>query len=113
MPRAAQSELKLQVRSIEGEPATEPLFERLFGNADHAFWLEQADAPTRLAQRSYLGTSAGAERCVLDVLEKTVTTHRAGPSTTEQGSIFDVLDRDASAIEQLEAAVARSLQSGL
>ncbi len=109
VPRAAQSELKLQVRSIEGEPATEPLFERLFGNADHAFWLDSADAPTRLAQRSYLGTSAGAERCVLeyDVLEKTVTTHRAGPSTTEQGSIFDVLDRELTcrSIEQLEAAV--------
>jgi para-aminobenzoate synthetase len=90
------SPVKLHVRSIDGEPSTELLFERLFGDLEHAFWLDSADAPTRLARRSYLGTSAGADRCVLqyDVIEKAVTTHRAGPSTTEQGSIFDVLDRE-------------------
>ena len=36
------------MRTIEGEPSTEPLFERLFGAAEHAFWLDSADAPTRL-----------------------------------------------------------------
>ncbi len=109
-PRALgppQSPLKLHVRSIEGEPSTELLFERLFGNLEHAFWLDSADAPTRLAQHSYLGTSAGADRRVLeyDVVEKTVTTHRAGPSTSERGSIFDVLDRELAArsIEAPEA----------
>jgi para-aminobenzoate synthetase len=90
---------RVRVRSIPGEVATEPLFERLFGNLDHAFWLDSADAPTRLAQRSYLGTSVGRERCVLeyDVVAKTVTTHRAGTSTPERGSIFDVLDRELAA----------------
>ena len=57
---------KLLVRSIAGEPALELVFERLFGDANHAFWLDSADAPTRLAQCSYLGTSAGADRCVLE-----------------------------------------------
>jgi len=52
--------LELRVRSVAGEPPTEPLFERLFGDAEHAFWLDSADAPTPLAQCSYLGTSAGA-----------------------------------------------------
>jgi para-aminobenzoate synthetase len=90
---------RVRVRSIPGEVATEPLFERLFGNLNHAFWLDSADAPTRLAQCSYLGTSAGRERCVLeyDVVTKTVTTHRAGTSTPERGSIFDVLDRELAA----------------
>jgi para-aminobenzoate synthetase len=90
---------RVLVRSIPGEVATEPLFERLFGDLDHAFWLDSADAPTRLAQCSYLGTSAGRERCVLeyDVVDKTVTTHRAGTSTPERGSIFDVLDRELAA----------------
>jgi para-aminobenzoate synthetase len=62
--RAATSELRL--RTIPGEPSTEALFERLFGDAEHAFWLDSADAPTRLAQRSFIGTSAGATRCVLE-----------------------------------------------
>ena len=84
------------MRTIAGEPSTEPLFERLFGAAEHAFWLDSADAPTRLAQCSYLGTSAGADRCVLeyDVAEGMVGTHRAAGSTIERGSIFDVLDRE-------------------
>ncbi len=96
---ASEPRMKLRVRSIAGEPSTELLFERLFGKLEHAFWLDSADAPTRLARRSYLGTSAGADRCVLeyDVVEKAVKTHRAGPSRTEQGSIFDVLDRELAA----------------
>ena len=98
-PDGEPSRLRLRIRSIAGEPATEPLYERLFGGLDHAFWLDSADAPTRLAQCSYLGTSAGSERCVLeyDVAAKTVKTHEAGITTTEQGSIFDVLDRELAA----------------
>jgi para-aminobenzoate synthetase len=95
----ADDALKLHVRSVEGQPSTELLFQRLFGDEQHAFWLDSADAPTRLAQRSFLGTSAGTDRCVLeyDVIKKSVTTHKDGPSTTEQASIFDVLDRELAA----------------
>jgi para-aminobenzoate synthetase len=91
--------LKLHVRSIAGEPSTESLFERLFGELEHAFWLDSADAPTRLAQCSYLGASAGDERCVLeyDVYEKAVTAHRGSGTTRELASIFDVLDRELAA----------------
>jgi para-aminobenzoate synthetase len=96
---AGSSGIELHTRSIAGEPSTERLFERLFGGLEHAFWLDSADAPTRLAQRSYLGTSAGSARCVLeyDVHSKTVTTHCDGPSTHEAASIFDVLDRELQA----------------
>ncbi len=92
------SKVGLRVRTIAGEPSTELLFERLFGEAEYAFWLDSADAPTRLAQCSYLGTSAGEGRCVLeyDVGEGTVRTHRAGTVKVEHGSIFDVLDREVS-----------------
>ncbi|MEA2208029.1 MAG: para-aminobenzoate synthetase [Solirubrobacteraceae bacterium] len=106
---------RLHVRSIAGEVATEPLFQRLFGGLDHAFWLDSAGAPTRLAQCSYLGTSAGAERFVLeyDVVTKVVTTHRAGASTPERGSIFDTLEREL-AFRRLELgdAPARGLIGG-
>jgi para-aminobenzoate synthetase len=86
----------LRLRTLPLEPATEPLFERLFGAAEHAFWLDSADAPTRLAQRSFLGTSVGAARCVLeyDVESGTATRHGAGPATALRGSIFDLLDRE-------------------
>jgi para-aminobenzoate synthetase len=90
------SGIELRVRELEGEPATEPLFERLFGAAEHAFWLDSADAPTRLAQRSYLGTTAGEHRCVLeyDVEDSAVTVRRGASTTVEYASIFDMLDRE-------------------
>jgi para-aminobenzoate synthetase len=95
-PAANAEVLQLRTRSLEGEASAELLFERLFATARHAFWLDSADAPTALAQRSYLGTSAGAHRCVIeyDVAEKVVRSHRAQGTTVEAGSIFDSLDRE-------------------
>ena len=94
--RRSQAGATLSVRTIEAEPSTERLFERLFGNAEHAFWLDSATAPTALAQRSYLGTSAGANTTVLeyDVETSLVAVHRADGSTVEHDGIFEVLDRE-------------------
>ena len=96
--KASPSETRLLLRSIPGEASTEALFERLFAAEEHAFWLDSADAPTRLAQSSYLGTSAGRDRCVLeyDVEEGAVRAHRADGTAIERGSIFDVLDREVA-----------------
>lgn len=95
-PRRGAPQVKLLTRSLAGEPDTERVFERLFGAADHAFWLDSADAPTRLAQASYLGTSSGADRCILryDAAAGMTTTHRAGADKIERGSIFHILDRE-------------------
>jgi para-aminobenzoate synthetase len=109
------SELRLHMRSLDGEPNGEWLFERLLGQEEHAFWLDSADAPTRLAQCSFLGTSAGRERCVIeyDVNEKAVTSHHATGSVVELGSIFDVLGRELGrhAIE-LPPVIPRGLIGG-
>ncbi|HXR30974.1 MAG TPA: aminodeoxychorismate synthase component I [Solirubrobacterales bacterium] len=93
---AGSSDTELRMRTIPGEPSTEALFERLFAGQRYAFWLDSADAPTRLAQSSYLGTSTGPDRCVLeyDVEETAVRIHRDGATAIERGSIFDVLDRE-------------------
>jgi para-aminobenzoate synthetase len=97
--RAVATGVEMRVRTLPGEPSTEALFERLFAAAEHAFWLDSADAPTRLAQRSFLGTSAGAERCVLeyDVEAGVITAHRADGTSSERGSIFAALDREIAA----------------
>jgi para-aminobenzoate synthetase len=86
----------LSVRTVEGEAATEFLYERLFGEAEHSFWLDSADAPTWLARCSYLGTTAGRDRCVLeyDVDSGEITVERGGVRTVEHRSIFDLLDRE-------------------
>jgi para-aminobenzoate synthetase len=94
--RWAEGPMRLRMRELEGEGATEWLFERLFGDAENAFWLDSADAPSKLAQCSYLGTSAGRERCLLeyDVEAGEVSVRRARRDAVEHRSIFDLLDRE-------------------
>jgi para-aminobenzoate synthetase len=88
--------LRLLVRELVGEAPTEQVYERLFADAEQSFWLDSADAPTWLAQCSYLGTSAGAEHCVFeyDVDSGEVSVDRGGLATVEHRSIFDLLDRE-------------------
>ena len=95
-PSTGKRSLMLTVRSLAGEPSTELLFERLFGDAEYAFWLDSADAPTSLARCSFLGTSAGPGRCVLeyDVEAGSVTARGARTSRTVHGSIFAVLEHE-------------------
>jgi para-aminobenzoate synthetase len=93
---ANHAEISLLVRRIDGTPSTEQLFEALFADRRYAFWLDSVDAPTRLAQRSFLGTSAGADRRVLeyDVERKSVAIDTASGRELVSGSIFEVLDRE-------------------
>jgi para-aminobenzoate synthetase len=93
-----EAPMRLRLREIEGEAPTEALFERLFGAEENAFWLDSADAPSRLAQCSYLGTSAGRDRALLeyDVDAGEVAVKRARRDTVEHKSIFDLLDREVA-----------------
>jgi para-aminobenzoate synthetase len=112
---AVEASMRLRLREIEGEAPTEALFERLFAEADNAFWLDSVDAPTRLAQSSYMGTSAGRDRCLLsyDVEAGEIAIERARRSTVEHRSIFDLLDREVAkhAVEP-PAELARGLVGG-
>ncbi len=114
-PAGGEVRMRVHMRTIEGEPCTQLLFERLFADAAYAFWLDSADAPTRLAQCSYMGTSAGAERCLLeyDVQESAVSISRDGRTEVEHASIFDVLERElAAGAVQPPTGLARGLVGG-
>ncbi|HEU5252698.1 MAG TPA: aminodeoxychorismate synthase component I [Solirubrobacterales bacterium] len=93
--------LELRMRTLAGEAPTEQVYERLFADHDPSFWLDSADAPTWLAQCSYMGTTAGAERCSVsyDVDSGEVTVDRDGARTVERKSIFDYLQRELRRIQ--------------
>jgi para-aminobenzoate synthetase len=100
-PQAAESgELELRLRTIEGQAPTEYVYERLFADSETSFWLDSADAPTWLAQCSYMGTTAGADRCFVtyDVDSGELQVDRGGVQTVEHKSIFDYLDRELKRI---------------
>ena len=94
-------ELELRMRALEGQAPTEYVYERLFAEHDPAFWLDSADAPTWLAQCSYLGTTAGADRCFVsyDVDSGEVTVNRGGTEAVEHKSIFDYLQKEMERIK--------------
>jgi para-aminobenzoate synthetase len=93
------SRARVSVRAFEGEAHTEPLFERLFGEAEHAFWLDSAQKPTQLGQCSFLGATMGERRLVLeyDVEQGIVTRHDASGTSTTNESIFQALERELEA----------------
>jgi len=96
----APGELQLRMRTIEGEAPTEYLYERLFADSNPSFWFDSADAPTWLAQCSYMGTTAGDDRCfaTYDVDSGEVTVDRGGVETVEHKSIFDYLQKEMERI---------------
>ncbi|HXR61078.1 MAG TPA: aminodeoxychorismate synthase component I [Solirubrobacterales bacterium] len=100
-PRQAGGEMELRMREIEGQAPTEYVYERLFAEHDPSFWLDSADAPTWLAQCSYMGTTAGADRCFVsyDVDSGEILVNRGGVETVERKSIFDYLHRELGRIE--------------
>jgi para-aminobenzoate synthetase len=102
-------------RTLEGAAPTEHLYERLFGDAETAFWLDSADAPTWLAQCSYMGTSAGpGERHLSYDVDAAATTIRT-PAGEEvrHGSIFELLGDEMKGLEaEPPIGVDRGLMGG-
>jgi para-aminobenzoate synthetase len=94
------SEMQLRMRTLEGQAPTEFVYEKLFAEHDPSFWLDSADAPTWLAQCSYMGTTAGADSCFVtyDVDSGEVAVDRGGIETIERKSIFDYLQKEMERI---------------
>ncbi|MGN6216982.1 MAG: aminodeoxychorismate synthase component I, partial [Solirubrobacterales bacterium] len=110
--KEAGGEMQLRMRTLEGEAPTEHVYEELFAEHDPSFWLDSADAPTWLAQCSYMGTTAGADRCFVtyDVDATEVSVHRGDGDTVEHKSIFDYLQRE---LERIEVDPPEGVERGL
>jgi para-aminobenzoate synthetase len=114
-PAAEPGGVELRMRKLEGQAPTEHVYERLFAAAETSFWLDSADAPTWLAQCSYMGTTAGADRCVVsyDVDSGETRVERGDRETIERKSVFDFLDRELKRIAiEPPAGVQRGLVGG-
>jgi para-aminobenzoate synthetase len=112
--QTSEAGLRLVWRTLEGAAPTEHVYERLFADAEHSFWLDSADAPTWLAQCSFLGTSAGADRCVLeyDVDSGVIDVNRGGVHTAAHKPIFDFIDRELAALAIEPPPLGRGLVGG-
>jgi para-aminobenzoate synthetase len=114
-PAAEERGWTVLARTLEGAAPTEHLYERLFADADTSFWLDSADAPTWLAQCSYMGTSAGpGERHLSYDVDAAVTTIcTAVGEEVRHGSIFELLDAETRAVRaEPPIGVDRGLMGG-
>jgi para-aminobenzoate synthetase len=113
--RGTETGWTVLARTLEGAAPTEHLYERLFAGADTSFWLDSADAPTWLAQCSYMGTSAGVgERHLSYDVDAAVTTIRT-PAGEElrHGSIFELLGEEMKGLSaEPPIGVDRGLMGG-
>jgi para-aminobenzoate synthetase len=113
--RAGERGWTVLSRTLEGAAPTEHLYERLFAEAESSFWLDSADAPTWLAQCSYMGTSAGpGERYLSYDVDAAATTIRT-PAGEEvrHGSIFELLEHEmADLTAEAPIGVDRGLMGG-
>jgi para-aminobenzoate synthetase len=110
-----KEELAVRMRTLEGQAPTEYVYERLFADFDPSFWYDSADAPTWLAQCSYMGMTAGDERCFVsyDVDSGELVVDRSGVETVAHKSIFDYLHRELKRIEvEPPAGIERGLIGG-
>jgi para-aminobenzoate synthetase len=113
--RGSETGWTVLARTLEGAAPTEHLYERLFAGAETSFWLDSADAPTWLAQCSYMGTSAGVgERHLSYDVDAAVTTIRtAAGEELRHGSIFELLGEEMKGLSaEPPIGVDRGLMGG-
>ena len=89
-------EAEVLVRSLPTEWHDEVAFEALFGDAEHAFWLDSGLVHEGAGRFSVMGDASGpfARVVTADVRHGTVTVAEGGRTRTEERGFLDWLDAD-------------------
>jgi para-aminobenzoate synthetase len=115
-PATARAAVPARIVELAGAAPSELVFERLFAEREHAFWLDSADASSPLSRCSYLGTSAGSGREVLsyEADRRVVKALAANATKLERCTIFEALERrlGAAPLTERDAGAPRGLVGG-
>ncbi len=102
-PAPAPRELTLEVERLDRLADAEAAFVHLYGDAEHAFWLDSSSAGRDPRARfSFMGAAGGPLSAVVtyDVRERRVRVARGGAVETLAESIFDHLGRELRALRR-------------
>jgi para-aminobenzoate synthetase len=93
--RPEQRELELKVKRLDRLCDTESAFVHLYGDSDHAFWLDSSQADER-ARFSFMGATGGPLSAFVtyDVGSKEVRVERDDSTEVHHETIFDYLSRE-------------------
>jgi para-aminobenzoate synthetase len=83
-------------REIDGTPDAEGAFAELFGDLEHAFWLDSSRVDPQLSRFSFMGAAVGdlGAQIRYGVRERCVTVTRGGGEQTLDETIFAYLARE-------------------
>ncbi|MEV8565864.1 aminodeoxychorismate synthase component I [Streptomyces sp. NPDC051322] len=89
-------ELRVVVQRLPTRWDAEVAYDRLFGESDHAFWLDSSRADDDAGRFSVLGDASGplARVARADVWSGTVTVESEGSTQVVAGEFLDWIDRD-------------------
>ena len=90
----SQSERKVIVRKVNVLPNAMAVFKELYGDSDHAFWLDSSMQVPSTSRFSFMGDASGplSEIVSYSILAKEVTVESAGKTETHEASFFDYMD---------------------
>jgi para-aminobenzoate synthetase len=91
----ARTRLTLSVKRLDTLVDAERAFVHLYGDAEHAFWLDSSKVDER-SRFSFMGAAGGPLSAVVtyDVADGVVRVDRNGVEETSEESIFDYLSRE-------------------
>jgi para-aminobenzoate synthetase len=106
--------LRLTTRALSVFHDPEAVFVELFGEAQHAFWLDSALRGPGVGRFSYMGSATGPSSAVLiyEMEERTVTVTRGGVTEQWSGRILDLLDSELKAAASLSGDLPFEFQGG-
>ena len=95
-PPPPRRRLRVLTRPVPVRWETEDAYARLFGTADHAYWLDTSTGDTRTGGFSFLGDARGplGRTVAADLWSDTVTVRSAGTCEVVTGPFLDWLDQD-------------------
>ena len=101
-PPADRKQLTLSVKRLDTLVDAERAFVHLYGDADHAFWLDSSKIDER-ARFSFMGAPGGPLSAVVtyDVGEGVVQVDRNGVAERFEESIFDYLSRETRRLRSI------------
>jgi len=95
-PPGSERSLRVLVAQQATSAPTELVFQSLYGNSPHSFWLDSSQQGSELCRFSFLGDSSGplARLAYGDVWQGTVTVHAQRQVGVHHIGFFDWLDND-------------------
>ncbi|MEY2514947.1 MAG: para-aminobenzoate synthetase [bacterium] len=95
-PLRSRDAVRTSHRVLDATADAEAAFAALFGEREHAFWLDSSLVDARLSRFSFMGAAIGEVGAEVryDVRERRVTVTRGGATQTHDETLFEHLSRE-------------------